>query len=117
MKRKTAKKRKKRYLVNKSKEFVNKEDGFKDVPHSRMKGSGIYALYNNYGLYYVGLSNSSLRSRIRAHARGRRKNNWNKYSWYHIPRVSDVKEIETILLKIINPQGNKVQGRFKKRKK
>ena len=102
-------------VVIKKREFVPREAGFKDVPHSRMKGSGIYALYNNYGLYYIGLSNSSLRARIRTHSR--HKKNWTMYSWYQIPRISQVKDIESILLHIINPQGNKQRGRFKSRRK
>jgi len=112
---KSRKKSTKRKVVQKREEFVPREDGFKDVPNKRMKGSGIYALYNEYGLYYIGLSNSSIRKRLLSHHR--KKKNWTMYSWYQIPRISYVKDIESILLNIINPQGNKQKGRFSSRRK
>ena len=42
-----------------------------DIPSSKSKpkGSGIYALYDNHGLYYVGLTNYSLRARIEKHTK------------------------------------------------
>ena len=98
-----------------SAEFIDVEKGFSSVPNSRMKGSGIYALYDDYGLYYVGLSNRSLRSRIRRHTRDRHKNKWTRFSWYRIPRIDHVKDIESILLRIINPKGNRVKGKFRRR--
>jgi len=106
---------KKDEVVGKSAEFVPRGDDLKDVPNKKMKGSGIYALYNEYGLYYIGLSNSSIRKRLLSHHR--KKKNWTMYSWYQIPRISDVKGIESILLNIINPQGNKQKGRFSSRRK
>ena len=82
-----------------------------------MKGSGIYALYNNYGLYYVGLSNRSLRSRLLRHSRYKNKGKWERYSWYQIPRIDHIKDVETILLRIVNPTGNLIKGKFKRRRK
>ena len=86
-------------------------------PTSKSKGSGIYALYNEYGLYYVGLTNRSLFSRLSRHTRDRHAGKWERFSWYHIPKIEPVKDIESILLNIINPSGNKTKGRFKGRRK
>ena len=101
---------KKDKVVGNCKEFALRENGFKDVPNKKMKGSGIYALYNRYGLFYIGLSNSSIRSRLLRHDRN--KKDWTMYSWYQIPQISNVSAIEKILLNIINPQGNKQRGKF-----
>jgi len=91
---------------------------FKNVPRTANKGSGIYALYNEYGLYYVGLSNRSIRSRLREHAYSdRHKGKWNLFSWYHIPNIKYVKDIESALLDIINPPGNIQTGKIKKKRK
>ena len=119
MRKKNRRKSKKGNVVKKSDEFVDYENysSLKDVPGSRKKGSGIYALYNPYGLYYIGLSNSSIRSRIRSHTKDRHRGKWNKFSWYQIPRVDHVKDIETTLLRIVNPAGNKQMGKFRKKKR
>src|SRR2546427_12402277 len=105
-------------IVKDSSEFVeyNWQKGtsqFKTVPHSKTKGSGVYALYDNYGLYYVGLSNRSIRSRLRAHTRDKHKGKWLRFSWYHVPDISSVKDLETILQRIFDPRGNLVQGKFR----
>ena len=89
------------------------------IPHSKSdpNGAGIYALYDNHGLYYVGLTNCSLRSRIQKHTRDRHKDKWERFSWYQIPKLTLTKDIETILLSIIDPKGNKVKGKFMKKKR
>ena len=110
------KKSKKGKIVKKFREFVDKNEGFSDIPNTKMKGSGVYALYNNYGLYYVGLTLKNLRSRIKKHTRDHHKNNWDKYSWYQIPRIDYIKDIESTLLHVIFPRGNKTIGRFQKRR-
>lgn len=99
-------------------EFDGKDNSvFTNVPRSANKGSGIYALYNNYGLYYVGLSNHSIRSRLRDHASDEHKGNWNRFSWYNIPNIKYVRDIESALLDIINPPGNKQKGKLKKKRR
>ena len=89
-----------------------------DIPHSKSnpKGSGIYALYDQHGLYYVGLTTSSLRTRIKKHTRNRHKGKWNRFSWYQIPNLKYTKDMESAILRIVNPKGNKVKGKLKKRK-
>jgi hypothetical protein len=89
------------------------------IPHSKSdpNGAGIYALYNNHGLYYVGLTDYSLRGRIQKHTQDHHKGKWERFSWYHIPKLTLTKDIETILLSIIDPKGNRVKGKFKKKQR
>ena len=74
-------------------------------------------MYDDHGLYYVGLTNRSLRSRIQKHTRDRHKDKWKKFSWYRIQDLEHTKDIETILLRIIDPKGNRVKGKFKKKQR
>ena len=73
-------------------------------------------MYDNHGLYYVGLTDFSLRGRIQKHTQDRHKDKWERFSWYQIPKLTLTKDIETILLSIIDPKGNRVKGKFKKKK-
>jgi hypothetical protein len=80
------------------------------------RGTGIYILYKGDEIYYIGLSKSSLRSRLRQHAkRDRHKGNWDNFSFYQIIQTKYIKDVESLLLRIYRPDGNKVAGKFKKR--
>jgi len=82
----------------------------------KARGRGIYALYKGEKLYYVGLSKSSLRFRLRMHAtEDRHKGKWNNFSFYQIGRTKYIKDIESLLLRIAHAPGNKVRGRFHKK--
>jgi len=81
-----------------------------------MKGeSGIYALYDNQKLYYVGLA-KNLKSRVKKHRKDRHAKKWNKFSIYIIKKTKFLKDVETILLRVIDPKGNKVKGKIPKLK-
>jgi len=90
---------------------------FDNVPNSQShpKGRGIYVLYDNHGLYYVGLTNNSLRYRIRRHTKDRHKKKWFRFSWYNIPNLKYTKDMETAILRITDPKGNKVKGKIGKK--
>ena len=99
-------------------EYDWKDDSvFLDIPNSLTKpqGRGIYALYDHHGLYYVGLTNRSLMRRIKRHTTDRHKKKWNKFSWYLIPNFKYSKDMETAILRIINPKGNRVKGKIGKK--
>lgn len=72
--------------------------------------SGVYALYRKSTLYYVGLANK-LTSRLKAHLRDRHKNDWDNFSIYLTNNSKHMKEIESLLLQIAKPKGNKVGGK------
>ena len=81
-----------------------------------MKGeSGIYALYDNQKLYYVGLA-KNLKSRVKKHRKDRHAKKWNNFSIYIINKTKFLKDVETILLRVIDPPGNTVKGKIPKLK-
>jgi len=89
---------------------------YKSALGSRKRGQGIYALYNNSRIYYIGLSKRSIRGRLRRHAlKDRHKGKWNTFSFYQIGKTKYIKDIESLILRIIKPEGNNVAGRFKKK--
>ena len=114
--RKLAKRRTDRgRLVKKHWEFKSVAD-YRDALGKAQRGRGIYVLYRNGEVYYVGLSRSSLRSRIRSHAtRDRHKGNWDAFSFYQISRIRYIKDVESLLLRIFRPPGNRVAGKFNKK--
>jgi hypothetical protein len=77
------------------------------------RGRGIYVLYKRRRVYYIGLSASSMRNRLRTHAtRDHHAGNWDTFSFYQVRRGKYIKDIESLLLRIFRPPGNKISGRF-----
>ena len=72
---------------------------------------GIYALYSGTKLHYVGLA-SNLRAQLERHLRDRHKDSWDRFSVYLTIDGKAIKELETLLLRIVNPVGNRAGGRF-----
>ena len=72
---------------------------------------GLYALYKNDKLYYVGLAKNLFR-RLQQHGRDRHKNNWTNFSVYVTKNEQQMKELESLALRIISPKGNRTSGRF-----
>ena len=73
---------------------------------------GVYALYKNDRLYYVGLA-VNLRRRIKQHLKDKHAGRWNRFSLYLVRKVDHIKEIESLLLRIADPAGNKQGGRLR----
>lgn len=73
--------------------------------------AGIYALYKGKRLHYVGLA-SNLKGRLHAHLRDRHQNDWDRFSVYLTTRDEHMKELESLLLRIMSPKGNIQGGRF-----
>ncbi|MFA6217793.1 MAG: hypothetical protein WDL87_09120 [Candidatus Omnitrophota bacterium] len=99
------------HLENISSEALEKYQ--KIIRHYVRRRSGIYALYRNDRLYYVGLAHN-LRSRLKGHLRDRHKKLWNRFSVYLTIGSEHMKELESLVLRISKPIGNKVKGKFKK---
>lgn len=74
---------------------------------------GIYALYRRNKLHYVGLA-TNLTSRLRQHLRDRHGNSWDRFSVYLTIGDRHMKELESLLLRIVQPLGNKQRGHFPK---
>jgi hypothetical protein len=73
--------------------------------------NGVYALYKKERLYYVGLARN-LRSRLRHHLRDRHAGRWDRFSIYLTEGDEHLKELESLVLRIAEPRGNKVAGKF-----
>ena len=99
--------------------FLEKKDrmGFKLLlPRYRDvigDSSGIYALYKGKKLYYVGIAQNLL-GRVDHHTRDKHKNRWDKVSFFVIDKHRFSKDIETVILRIVEPKGNGTRGKFEK---
>ena len=91
------------------------DPAFRKELRRMMKGwAGIYALYKNDKLYYVGLATSSF-WRLWGHfKRDRHVGKWNKFSVYRFKRIKYLKDLETLILHISKPRGNHTIGRIPK---
>ena len=74
---------------------------------------GVYALYRRNKLYYVGLA-SNLRTRLGHHLKDRHGQSWDRFSVYLTIGDSHLREIESLLLRIVKTKGNKQKGRLPK---
>jgi len=73
--------------------------------------SGVYALYKGEALYYVGLA-KNLRSRLHGHLRDRHADAWDRFNVYLTQGDEHLKELESLVLRIASPMGNRVAGKF-----
>jgi hypothetical protein len=97
------------HLENISHEVLSK---YQDVIRSYVRGrQGIYALYRKDQLYYVGLA-KNLRNRLKHHLRDRHKKLWDRFSVYLTIGDSHLKELESLILRTVKPQGNHQSGKF-----
>ena len=72
---------------------------------------GVYALYKGNKLYYVGLA-SNMNARLKQHLRDKHEGKWNKFSVYLTIGDTHLKEIESLVLRVILPPGNAAKGKF-----
>ena len=97
------------HLENISREILMK---YKDIIREYVRRRhGVYALYNKNRLYYVGLA-SNLRSRLSSHLRDRHANTWDRFSVYLTVGDDHLRELESLVLRIASPSGNKQIGKF-----
>ncbi|MDD2710984.1 MAG: hypothetical protein PHV34_23655 [Verrucomicrobiae bacterium] len=74
---------------------------------------GVYALYRQGKLYYVGLARN-LRSRLAHHLKDRHHDSWDRFSVYLTIGDSHLRELESLILRIVKTPGNKQKGQFAK---
>jgi len=77
------------------------------------KRNGVYALYKGDKLYYVGLA-TNLRTRLKQHLRDRHKQAWDRFSVYLTIIDGHLREMESLIVRIVRPTGNKQIGGFAK---
>lgn len=80
------------------------------------KSSGVYALYDEDELYYVGKA-TQLRRRVKQHLKDRHDASWTHFSIYLIKNDEHIGEIESLLIRIANPKGNAVKPKGKDSRK
>ena len=101
-------------LVSQHLENISRKalEDYQDILKEYVKGRhGVYALYRNGNLYYVGLA-SNLRNRLKTHLTDRHAQTWDSFSVYLTIKDSHLHELETLILKIASPKGNKQSGNF-----
>lgn len=78
----------------------------------RLQGQyGVYALYKNDKLYYIGKA-SNFKNRITVHLNDKHAQKWDNFSLYMLKAEHHIKEIEALLLRIAFPKGNSQKGRL-----
>jgi hypothetical protein len=81
---------------------------FRDQARRR---NGVYALYRRKKLYYVGLARD-LRGRLRQHLKDKHGESWDRFSMYLTVGDDHIRELESLVLRIVRPSGNRQVGRF-----
>lgn len=102
--------RKTRSLVTKKLERVSKDvfrKYFQLITDLVGNSPGIYALYDGGDLYYVGKS-IDLKKRVKQHLKDRHYASWTHFSLYLVRNEEHIHEIESLLVRIANPSGNRV---------
>ena len=72
---------------------------------------GVYALYRRGRLYYVGLA-SNLPTRLGHHLKDRHSQSWDRFSVYLTIGDTHLRELESLVLRIVITKGNKQKGKF-----
>lgn len=99
-----------RSLVTKQLERVSKDvfrKYFSLITELVGNSPGIYALYDGTELYYVGKS-TDLKKRVKQHLKDRHLASWTHFSLYLVRNSDHIHEIESLLVRIANPEGNRV---------
>jgi len=97
------------HLENISREALEKYQNI--IRRYVRRRQGVYALYRRGKLHYVGLA-SNLRSRLSHHLRDRHSNSWDRFSVYLTIGDSHLKELESLILRIVKPPANRQMGKF-----
>jgi len=70
--------------------------------------SGVYALYRRDKRYYVGFV-GNLMGRLKTHLKDRHHGSRDRFSVYLTVRDEHMKELESLLLRIVHPAGKKMK--------
>jgi hypothetical protein len=73
----------------------------------------VYALYRGKRLYSVGLARD-LRARLKQHLKDKHGQSWDRFSMYLTVGDDHVRELESLVLRIVKPSGNRQIGKFAK---
>jgi hypothetical protein len=88
-------------------------DKYRPIIKEMIRGhAGVYALYKGERLYYVGLARN-LMIRVNHHLKDRHKGKWDRFSVYLTTDDEHIRPLEALMLRVINPKGNKVRGNLR----
>jgi predicted GIY-YIG superfamily endonuclease len=79
------------------------------------KKRSVYVLSKDGKPYYIGLA-KKLPSRLSHHLKDRHARKWDRFNFYAIRSQKYVKDLESILIRVARPKGNKQLGGFGKDK-
>jgi hypothetical protein len=79
------------------------------------KKSGLYVLTKDGAPYYIGLA-SKLPSRLNHHLKDRHAGNWERFNFCAIRSKKYLRDLESILIRVAKPDGNRQRGGFGKNK-
>ena len=79
------------------------------------KKRGVYVLSKDGKPYYIGLA-KKLPSRLSHHLKDRHARKWDHFNFYAIRSQKYVKDLESILIRVARPKGNRQLGGFGKDK-
>ena len=99
------------HLENVSRKVLEKHQTV--IRHLMRGRHGVYALYRGRSLYYVGLA-TNLNRRLQKHLSDRHEGSWDRFSVYLTIGDEHMKELESLLLRIVKPAGNCRGGEFLK---
>lgn len=97
-----------RSLVVKKLEGVSKlifRNYYRQITELIGSSHGIYALYDENELYYVGKS-TDLKNRVKQHLKDRHLASWTHFSLYLVRKADHIGEIESLVIRVANPKGN-----------
>jgi len=77
---------------------------------------GVYALYDEKELYYVGRA-SDLVKRVNHHLKDRHSALWTHFSVYFTKKAQYANDIEAVIISIAQPKGNKAKPKLGKERK
>ena len=87
-------------------------DDYPEILRAQLRGrAGVYALYRKDRLYYVGLA-SNLTVRLKQHQKDHLRGKWDRFSVYLTSRDEHIKELESLILRVVEPRGNRTGGRL-----
>lgn len=87
-------------------------DDYPEILRAQLRGrAGVYALYRKDRLFYVGLA-SNLTVRLKQHLTDRLSGKWDRFSVYLTSRDEHIKELESLILRMVEPRGNRTGGRL-----
>ena len=99
------------HLENISRDALEKHQ--KIIKQYVRRRNGVYALYRKEKLYYVGLA-KNLRSRLKSHLHDRHGSSWDRFSVNLTIGEQHLRELESLILRIVQPEGTKQKGKFPK---